>query len=138
MILDRTLNDGTMNCKLEDENRLITLERLVDGGYFQNNRQMIVSSWWPSIARLFRVIRSMTNLEKLSLLEWKLTLTQDLPQLFRSCPKLTELRLRLFESQELEMNKFLKNELRSGFQRLRLLELNWRIDSWPVIQEIFT
>ena len=65
-------------------NRLITLRRLVDGGYFQNTRQMIVDSEWPSIPRFFRVICSMTNLEKLELMHLKMTLTEeDLALLFQ-------------------------------------------------------
>jgi hypothetical protein len=79
----------------------------------------------------------MTELEKLNVFDWNLRLTEDVPKLFRSCPKLTELRMKL-ASQKVEMNEGLKNELRSGFQRLRLFELNWCIDSWPLIQEMFT
>jgi hypothetical protein len=93
---------------------------------------------WQFIHPLFRVLRSMNNLEKLELLNLELTLTKNVPQLFRSCPKLTEMRLKLAETQKLEMGEELKNELRSGFQRLRRLELDWDIDSWLVIQEMFT
>jgi hypothetical protein len=114
------------------------LERLAAGGFFKNNREVILTWNWPFTPPLFQVLRSMNNLETLSLSEWKLTLTEDVPQLFRSCPKLTELRLKLAESQKLEKNEELENELRSGFQRLRLFELHWGIDSWPEIQEIFT
>jgi len=145
MILDRSLEDRTListSTPLTYESRLITLEWLADGGYFRNNRKMIVNWRWPSIARLFRVNRSMINLEKMSLLKWELTLTEDLARLFQSCPKLTELHLRLrdilFEHQKLEMGEKLENELRSGCQRLRLFELVWDIDSWPAIQKIFT
>jgi hypothetical protein len=46
--------------------------------------------------------------------------------------------VRIYESKELEMNEELKNVLRSGFQRLQILELNWDINSWLVLQEIFT
>jgi hypothetical protein len=105
---------------------------------------MIVKFDRLSIARLFQVICSMNNLEKLHLLECNLTLTEDLPQLFRSCPKLTELRVRLSDSNRVDrerferMNEHLKNELRSGFQRLRLVEHHWVIDSFPEFQEIFT
>ncbi len=80
----------------------------------------------------------MTHLGKLNLLDWHLTLAKGVPKLFQSCPTLIELRLRIVKSQELEMNEELKNELRPGFQRLRLLELKWHIDSWPVLQEIMT
>ena len=99
---------------------------------------MIVVDYWPSFQRLCRVLRSMTDLETLSLLEWKLSLTQGLPQLLRSCPKLTELRLKLVESQKLELNEELKNDLRPGFQRLKIFEFKWKIESGPVIQEILT
>ena len=75
----------------------------------------------------------MTDLETLSLLEWNLTLTDDVPQLFQSCPKLIELRIKLFESQKLKMNEELENKLRSGFQRLKIFELKWDINSWPLI-----
>jgi hypothetical protein len=117
---------------------LITLDRLAAGGFFKNNRQLIVRDYWPSFQRLCRVLRSMTDLETLSLLNWKLSLTQGLPQLLRSCPKLTELRLKLVESQKVEMDEDLQNELRPGFERLRLVELELDIESCPVIQEILT
>ena len=138
--MDRSLEDRCSFFEHEPDSRLIMLERLSDGGFLKNNRQMIVTNYCgpSSIPRFFRLILSMNNLETLSLSEWKLTLTEDVPQLFRSCPKLTELRLKLAESQKLEKNEELKNELRSGFQRLRLFELHWGIDSWPEIQKIFT
>ena len=138
MILDRSLKDRTYYYKQKRENRLITIERLVEGGFFQNNRQMIVSLHWPSLPRLLPVLHSMNNLEKLSLLEWKLTLTQDVPQLLRSCPNLTELRIKLVERQKVEIGEELENELRPRFERLRLFELEWDMDSWLVIQEMFT
>jgi hypothetical protein len=80
----------------------------------------------------------MNNLETLSLSGCEVTLTQDLPQLFRSCSKLTELRIKLVASQKLEMNEKLKSELRSGFQRLKLFELDWGTNSWQIVKEIFT
>jgi hypothetical protein len=117
---------------------MITLDRLAAGGFFKNNRQMIVVYYWPSFQRLCRVLRSMTDLETLSLLNWKLSLTQGLPQLLQSCHKLTELRLTLVESQKVEMDEDLQNQIRPGFERLRLLELEWDIESLLVIQEILT
>ena len=99
---------------------------------------MVVKWQWPSNRQLFRVIGSMTDLETLSLFEWNLTLTEDVPELFRSCPKLTRLRLKLVESQKLELNEELKNDLRPGFQRLKIFEFKWKIESGPVIQEILT
>ena len=99
---------------------------------------MVVKWQWPSNRQLFRVIGSMTDLETLSLFEWNLTLTEDVPELFRSCPKLTRLRLKLVENKYVEMDVDLENELRPGFQRIRLLDLYWDIESGPVIQEILT
>ena len=136
--MDRSLIDRAFYYAHKYDNRLTTLERLADAGYFRNNRQLNVSYSWPSFPRLCRVIGSMADLETLSLLEWELTLTQDVPQLFRLCPKLTELRMKLVESQNLEMNEDLKNELRPGFQRFKIFELKWDINSWPIIQEMFT
>ena len=113
------------------------LNRLVDRGLLKNNREMFVG--FCHVPLIFRVIHSMTHLEKLSLSEWTLTLTEDVPKLFRSCPKLTELHVGIDESQEkLEMNEDLKNELRPGFERLRLLVLESSIHSGQIIPEILT
>jgi hypothetical protein len=138
MISDRSLEDRTFYYKVKKKSHLIALNRLVDRGFLKNNREMFVSLCRRSVPRLFRIIRSMTHLEKLSLLECQLTLTEDVPQLFRSCPTLTELHVRIVKSQKSRMNKVLKNQLRKGFERLRLLELDWYINSCPAIQEIFT
>jgi hypothetical protein len=140
MILVRSLECRDINDLKDDkgESLLIIMERLVDGGYFQNNRQMIVKFTWTFIARLFRVICSMTHLEKLNLLECRLTVTENLAPVFRSCPKLAELHLSLFESHILKINEDLKNELRPAFQRLRLFELDSSIFSFPLIKEILT
>ena len=116
---------------------LSILKRLADGGFLINNRQWIVDVGWSRGSWMFQVIRSMNNLEKLSLLECKLTLT-DVSQLFRSCPKLTELRLMLFDNQKVGTGEELKNELRPGFQRLRRFEFDWDMNSGQVVQEIFT
>jgi hypothetical protein len=117
------------------ERLLIILKRLADGGFLVNNRQWIVSVGWSREPWLFDVIPSMKNLEKLNLLGCNLTL-KDVPQLFRSCPKLTDLHLRLIDCQQLQMDEGLKKLLRPGFQRLRLLELGWGIEF--EVQEIFT
>jgi hypothetical protein len=142
VFLNRSLKDRCPYYELTDKKRLIILKRLAAGGFFKNNRQMIVEGSWsrPSISRFYQVLRSMAHLEKLSLLNWKLRLTQDVPKLFQSCPKLSELHLKLDDSLNLglEIDEELKNELRSGFQRIRLLELHWVIYAWPVIQELFT
>ena len=138
MILDRSLTDRWYYFEHKPDSSLVALERLADGGYLKNNRQMKVIFYWPCFPRLCRIIRSTTHLETLSLLKWKLTLTQDLPQLLRSCPNLTELRMNLAERQKVEMGEELKNELRPCFQRLKIFELKWDINSWPIIQEMFT
>jgi hypothetical protein len=140
MILDRSLEDGTY-CYRKDHSSLMILERQADGEYVQNKCRFSVKPRSFN-ARLFRVIRFITDLETLHLLECNLTLTEDLPQLFRSCPKLTELHVRLSDPEGVErerltqMNEDVKNELRSGFQRL--VELHWVSYSCPVILEIFT
>ena len=138
--MDRSLNDENYRIPFssEDESLRRTLERLAVGGYFQNNRKIFLICWWPSINQFCRVLCPMNNLEKLSLLHWALTLTEHVPQLFRSCPKLTELHLCLYERLKTEINESLKIELRSGLQRLRLFELYCDINSGPVIQEMFT
>jgi hypothetical protein len=126
---------------VKKEGHLVILKRLVARGLLKNNREMGVIFCRRSLPLIFRVIRSMTHLEKLSLSECNhkgMTLTEDVPQLFRSCPTLNELHLRIVKSQVLEMNEELKNELRSGFLRLRLLELDWEIDSWLKIQEMLS
>ena len=95
VILNRSLKDRWPYYELTDKKRLTILKRLAAGGFFKNNRQMIVEGSWsrPSIHRFYQVVRSMADLEKLSLLNWKLRLTQDVPKLFQSCPKLSELHL---------------------------------------------
>ena len=136
MILNRSLVDRQYRLK-PDSRRMDSLERLADGGYLKNNRQMKANWYMPSFPRLLEMIGSMNNLETLSLLGCELTLTKDLPQLIRSCPKLTELRIKLFDNQKLE-KEVLKNDLRPGFKRLRLFELYWHNDSLPLIQKMFT
>ena len=138
MILGRSWEDENFYDDLKYESHLMILNRLVERGLLKNNREMFVSFCRRSVPLIFRVICSMTQLEKLSLSVWTLTMTEDVPKLFRSCPKLTELRLKLFESKKLEMNEELENELRSGFQRLGLLVLDSFINSGPAIQEILT
>jgi hypothetical protein len=138
MILYRSLKGRFFRNEQKCKSPMITLDRLAAGGFFKNNRQIIVEDHFPSFQRLCRVLRCMNNLETLSLLNWKLSLTQGVPQLLRFCPKLTELRLKLVETQYVEMDEDFESELRPGFERLRLFELNWDSDSWPVIQEILT
>ena len=152
MILDRSLVDRALLNEIKYHSHLITLERLLDGQYFQNNRKFITNSWGPYDDLLNRFICSMTKLEKLTFVDWELTpdpphsfwelREEDFARVFQSCHKLTELRTLLFHShvfdQKLEMGEELENEFRSGFQRLRFFELVLAISSWPTILKIFT
>jgi hypothetical protein len=82
----------------------------------------------------------MKNLDKLTLLGCEVPLEQ-LSTFFRSCPELVELSVYLdLDGQKLEMDDCLKNELRQGFQKLKLLAFHGHIDndSWPAIKEIVT
>ena len=115
-------------------------ERLVEEGVLKNNRELFVScNSWPHIPRLLGNISSMKKLDTLKLVDCEITLEQLLT-LFRSCPELVELSLELDAKQKLEMDNCLKNELRTGFQKLKLLMLYGHIDndSWPMIKEIVT
>ena len=115
-------------------------ERLVEEGVLKNNHELFVScNSWPHIPRLLGNICSMKKLDTLKLVDCEITLEQLLT-LFRSCPELVELSLELDAKQKLEMDNCLKNELRTGFQKLRRLMFYGHIDndSWPVIKEIVT
>ena len=138
MTFDRSLeNYGRIN-----ESLVTILERLAAGGFLTNNRQWFVGYEWTRGPWLSQMIRSLSNLEKVYL-DFNLTLTEDLPQLFQSCLNLTDLYIRSFDPNPVEhewfeqMNEKLINELRLAFQRLRLLEL-WKIDLCSAMQEIFT
>ena len=112
------------------------LNRLIDGGFFNNNRQLFVSNWFSSSRLTFKLVCSMKNLETLNSLDLNCATLEDLQCLFRSCPKLTNLHYTLPARQEL--NEDLKNELRSGFQRLGHLSIDCRMDnnSFLVIREM--
>jgi hypothetical protein len=75
----------------------------------------------------------------LKLIFFEITLEQ-LSTLFRPCPELFELRVELDVRQKLEMDDCLKNDLRRGFQKLKILGFHGHIDndSWPAIREIVT
>ena len=81
----------------------------------------------------------MRKLDTLNLYHFEITLEQ-LSTLFRSCPELVELSVELDFGQKLEIDDGRKNELRKGFQKLKLLMFCGQIDnvSWPVIKEIVT
>jgi hypothetical protein len=81
----------------------------------------------------------MENLEKLDLGEQEL-IPEDLANVFQYCSKLTNLHIATFDYRTLEMDEHLKIQLRSGFQKLRCLDLECLVynDTWPVIQEMLT
>jgi hypothetical protein len=117
--------------------RLI-FERLLEGGFLTNNRRLSVTCGSSYIPQYCRDICSMKNLESLNL-HAEMNLEQLLP-LFLSCPKLVELGLKLIVREKPEMDEQQKNVLVIGFQRLKVMNLQSRInnDSWPVIGEMLT
>jgi hypothetical protein len=119
-----------------DESLLKILEQLAREGYLQNNRYLDVEFDCSSNPRFVEVICSMKNLK--ILFGRKLTL-EDLAHVFESCSKITNLFIPANGRKMSEMAEHLKNQLRSGFQRLRYLDLKQiDNDSWPVIQEMLT
>jgi len=115
------------------------LERLAEKDFFQNNRKLYVLSLWPLSPLLLRVGRFMNNLERVDLSECDVTF-ENLAHLFRPCPKIVKLNLKLLPLKKWKMNEDLKNKIRLGFQKLRYIVLQSYIDnnSWPVLQEILT
>jgi hypothetical protein len=125
------LNEAPTKC-------CVIFERLFEEGVLKKNCELFVSCYsWPHIPRLLGNICSMKKLDRLTLVDCEITLEQ-LSTLFRSCPELVELSVELDVKQKLEMDDCLKNELRTGFQKLKLLIFNGHIDndSWPAIKEI--
>jgi pantothenate kinase len=115
------------------------LERLAEQGYLQNNRQLDAKLHCLRISRIIKLICSMKSLVTLDLMEQAVTL-EDLARVFQSCPQLINLHVETKECQMSEKAEALKNQLRSGFQKLRRLDLVFSIDddTWPVIQEMLT
>ena len=81
----------------------------------------------------------MKNLEK-----WTLTVDdlklEDFAPVFQSCSNLSELNISATVFKIDEMDGDLVDQLRSGFRRLRRLEVACSIfnDTWPGIQEMLT
>jgi hypothetical protein len=127
------LNEGFSKCRE-------ILERLVEEGFLKNNRELAVSNCSRShIPWFLGNICFMKKLDRLELNYFGITLEQ-LSTLFRSCPELVELSVELDFRQKLEMDDCMKNELRRGFQKLKILGFQGYIDnySWPAIKEIVT
>jgi hypothetical protein len=118
-------------------------ERLVEGGFLENNRQLVASYFWhDDIPQLLQETCSMKKLQKLNLLNCDLELAQ-LSGVFWSCSELTELHLtcnELWVSEMLKMDEHLIKDLRRGFQTLRHFEIECQNsdNSLPVIQQILT
>jgi hypothetical protein len=147
MILYRTFEIfGAMNYSKDSSEYARSLKifkQLADGGYLENNRQLVASYFrYDDIPHLLEGTFSMKQLQKLNLWIRDLKLEQ-LSRVFWSCPELTELHLTCRElrvSEKLETDEQLIKMLRQGFQRLRHCELDCEIngDSWLVIQEMLT
>jgi hypothetical protein len=141
MFFDRSLSINRPVDNAAKKSLLVILQQLIEGGFLKNVCQLVARFDWPH-SQFVEALCSMNNLRKLNASDCDLILEQ-LPHVFRNCPKLTDLHYyskipSLFESQTLNINEGVKNELRLGFQRLRFLELVYCIESWPEIREIFT
>jgi hypothetical protein len=131
-----------------DESFLKILELLAGEEFLQTNRQFICNLPGFQIireldcsrnSRFVELICLMKNLEELNLCDYELT-PDDLAHVFHSCSKLTNLYVPRHKYKTQKMDEHLKNQLRSGFQRLRCLHLECSInsDTWPMIQEMLT
>ena len=135
MNLYRSLRIG----RLPDESLFKILERLAVERYFLNNRKLIVTFKGFRSSRFDELICSMKNLETLISFYYYLT-PEFLARVFQSCSKLIELDIANFGRETREIAENLKNQLKSGFQRLRYFSFLCFItnDSWPRIQEMLT
>ena len=125
--------------RLPEDSLFNILERMAGEGYLQNNRNLAVDFDFSSNPRFVEMICSMRNVESLDLNEHDLT-PDVLAHVFQSCSKLIELCIATQKYKTLEMGEHRKNQLRPGFQNLRLLDLVCFIDNdtWSVIQEMMT
>ena len=123
-----------------DIRNLKILERLAEKGYLQNTQQFkgFEYNLLPT-SLLFKIICSMKNLGKLTLKAYYLKL-EDFAPVFQSCSNLSELNTLVTGFQIDKMGGDLVDQLRSGFRRLRRLEVACSIfnDTWPGIQEMLT
>ena len=125
--------------RLPDGSLFNILERLASEGYLQNNRRLNVEFDCSQSSRFVELICSMKNLESLDLNEHDLN-PDVLARVFQSCSKLVEMDIAIQKYKTHEMAEHLKDQLRSGFKKLRRLDLVFSIDddTWLVIQEMLT
>jgi len=129
---------------LPDKNLLKILKHLEEKGSLQNNQQLKHVSYESYHSSPFLEVQQvmicfMKNLEKLDLLSCDLTL-EVLALVFQSCSKIIKLNISIWGFKTPEVPEHLKNQLKSGFQRLRYFEFECLVedDTWPVIQEMCT
>jgi hypothetical protein len=127
--------------RLRDGSLFNILKWLAEEGYLQNNRRLKVQSDYSCIFRFPEMTCSMKNLESLDLDEDLLT-PDALAHVFQSCSKITHLHIKAdgWCGEMFNMDEHLKNQLRTGFQKLRCLYLVCYIDddTWPMFQEMLT
>ena len=123
-----------------DIRNLKILERLAEKGYLQNTQQFKGFEFdsLPTCS-FVPIICSMKNLGKLTLTACHLKL-EDLAPVFQSCSNLSELNIKATGLQMDEMDEVLVDQLKSGFRRLRHLDVACSIvnDTWPGIQKMLT
>jgi hypothetical protein len=123
------------------------LELLVDEGFLKNNCEMVMppADWIapfqgrPLGHRYLQVIYSMTNLEKLDIMEYDVTFA-DLANLFQSCPNIINLHLKLVrhDSDSDSEEDLSQTQLRLGFKKLQHLEFaGYILHSGNLFLEIF-
>ena len=128
-----------------NKRNLKILERLAEKGYLPNTRQFegfeyhLLHISLLLTSSLVPIICSMKNLEKLTLNAYYVKLSELAP-VFQSCSELSELNILANGLKMDEMGEVLVDQLRSGFRRLRQLDVACSInkDLWPGIQEMLT
>ena len=122
-----------------NKRNLKILERLAEKGYLQNTQQF---KGFPFAFSFVPIICSMKNLETLTVEADHVKHLQliDFAPVFQSCSKLSELNISANGLKIDEMREDLVDQLRSGFRRLRRLDVACSIveDSWQGIQEMLT
>jgi hypothetical protein len=130
LIIDRslTIKRPSGHSHETTESLLSILHQLAEGGCLKNNQIFILKDLdWSHNDPFIQDVCSMKNLEKLDLLDCEVT-RKDLLSVFRSCPKLMELRIKDFgyspTLNTIEQFKEEANELELDYKRLRLFDIN--------------